>query len=69
MSTYKYDCRRCTNKAVAADGSIYCVPMIAGKPATYIESGNGGKDFVFNCSGYTTQAMQIVIYEAIKEAK
>lgn len=65
MSLYKYDCSKCTNKAISCDGSVYCLPMITGKKANYIESGSSGKDFVFNCDGYTKESKQLVIYESV----
>lgn len=66
MSKYLYNCHKCTNKAVSSDGSLYCLPMITGKKAVYILSGETGKDFVFACDEYQTEPRQFELYEAVK---
>lgn len=59
MSEYKFSCKRCTNKLVNADGAEYCRPMFEGRKACYIESGETGKDFVFNCDEYSDKREEL----------
>ena len=73
MVNYKFDCFKCTNFAVNAQGNTYCLPMIKGKRACYLEEGHTGtKDDpdVMLCDYYTTEARQLALYETeAKEAQ
>lgn len=66
MSKYLFDCHKCTNKAVSAEGDLYCVPILSGKRGCYILSGNRGKDFVFACDYYQTEPKQMESWEMIR---
>ena len=61
MSTYLYDCKKCTNKSIGPLGE-YCKPMTEGKQTCYIKSGDCGKDYIFACDYYTTQDKQVSLH-------
>ena len=62
MTTYKHNCRKCTNKLTDGFGNYWCRPVVEGKRGTYIESGDSGKNFVLNCDHYTTEPMTMGMY-------
>ena len=66
MTVYRIDCHKCTNNAISASGTTYCLPMIRGLRAVYIEDGHAGTkedpDPVC-CDHYTTEPRQVELYE------
>lgn len=61
MTTYLFDCKRCTNKAVNYLGEEWCREIMEGRKGCYIASGETGKDFVFKCGAYTTNPENTVL--------
>lgn len=68
MSTYLYDCRKCTNKIITASGEEYCKAIRAHSECITIE-GNTGKEYVFRCTGYSLDPEKTVFKEKITDGK
>ena len=63
MTTYRIDCRKCTNIAIGDNGDVYCLPTrLNHKSSIYIEDGRAGTkedpDPVC-CDYFTTEQRQI----------
>lgn len=61
MSTYKYDCAKCTNKKVNFKGEEWCREISEGRNCLRIASGTTGKDFVFECNSYTLDPKERIL--------
>lgn len=68
MTVNRIDCHKCTNNAVSMNGEVYCLPMVKGESALYLEEGHAGTksdpDPVC-CDKYTTEQRQTVLYESV----
>ena len=63
MTTYRIDCRKCTNIAIGDNGDVYCLPTrLNHKSSIYIEDGHArtkeDPDPVC-CDYFTTEQRQI----------
>ena len=65
MAEYLFDCGACTNKAVSAEGSEYCLPGISkGKsPIVFHDEGGTKKGDYFTCDEFRMKEETPAIYE------
>ena len=66
MSHLHFDCSKCTNKAVRADGWTYCLPMVRdGRNTLVWEWGSCTDEDHCHCTEFTTEPRTPAIYEAV----
>lgn len=66
MTIYRINCEKCTMKAISANGSVYCLPMIRGRRGVYLEDGHAGTKAdpdPICCDDYTEEPRQMAMYE------